>query len=202
MGAPLGYSKDCAPRALAAVLDITFDDAARLLWPHRQLWEDPSRSKPGGSAYGTSERAIEDVLLRCGCLVDHFDGHGRLIADTTVLGRALRIKAHEMTASIRQAPRAAPPEENGGGAPPVSDPTPDSKPSWLDGLDTLSTWLSRHRVGHWLYCLTDGDGAHVVAAFGPNVLVGDLEGVHRNWLVYDAYRVHPPTDLNLEGIES
>lgn len=201
MSYPLSFAEECGPRALAIVLDITPEQAAELLWPARQLWQEARRARPTGSGvFGTSERALQDILVRVGAGVDVFDGRGRLIADKDVLLTLLRRQAHERAVTVQRAPRRAPPKENGTGADPVSDPVAASPPSWLEDLDTLEAWLARHAAGRWLYSLTNGVEAHVVAAYGPYTLIGDPEGSYQTWKVYEAALVHPPNSLNLQGM--
>ncbi|MEQ1857542.1 MAG: hypothetical protein ABL963_13870 [Longimicrobiales bacterium] len=183
MTAPLAYAGECGPLALGALLELTPEAAAEMLWPARALWWDPRRPAGGDSFYGTPERALEDVLMRVGCELDFYAGDGTLLADTAILASLIRREAHERVTMVRR----------GIVSPAPAGPAPgDRAAEWYGTLHILLQWIDRHRAGHWLYLLTDGRAAHVVACYGPAVLVGDPAGRYaaEPWRVYQALRVH------------
>jgi hypothetical protein len=175
------YGEECGPRAVAALLELTPAEAAARLWPVRSFWWNPERPAGGDTIYGTPERAIEDVLLRAGCELDWYGGDGKLLADTGVLAHLIRRDAAERAHSVRRVQTAA-----------QSAPAAPTAPAWLPELSTLAQWLERHGAGWWLYALTNGCDAHVLAAWGSRVIAGDSDGSYASWKVYAALRVHTP----------
>jgi hypothetical protein len=208
MRPPLDYHRECGPTAVATILDIDPQDAAEQLWPLRAFWWNWTKGtyrpgkEPGKPHYGTPERAVEDLLLRHGCLIDTYSPEGPLAGDTRTLAQVLREEAQRRALGARVAP-AAKQDEGGSDLPPEDTEviTSTMPPDWWLELRSLSWWQERFRVAWLLFYLAHRDGvrAHVLTGFGWVSVSGNPGEIyhHPDWRVYRVLRVHRPQDQRL-----
>lgn len=165
---PLRYALECGPRALAAVMEIAPDEAARRLWVHRSV----ARTLGANGSFGTPARDIGEVLSRFGWSVEVINADGTVGMDEAAWSQSIAATAYRRAVERQSVA--------------VSQPSRDPiRP--LRGALTVRE-LVRAYERDVLAILVPG---HALAARGGCIVAGGENNGGEHVLI--SFRVTPPT---------